>query len=308
MSAAYSHTTVLLQETVSALPLQTGRYFVDGTLGGAGHTEQLLEQSEATVIGIDRDDVALTYSKKRLERFGERVVLVKDEFKNIKAILETLQIAEIDGAILDLGVSSFQLDDKTRGFSYHEEAPIDMRMDREAALSAEQVVNEYEEEALKRIIYQYGEERFAPRIARAIVAARPIATTIQLAEIIKNAIPAANRRKGPHPARRTFQAIRIEVNEELSMLEQALQDFIEVLALKGRLAVITFHSLEDRIVKNTFRTAMHPCTCPPDFPICVCGKTPLGKVITRKPIVPSTGEVEENNRARSAKLRIFEKI
>ncbi|MGI6664127.1 MAG: 16S rRNA (cytosine(1402)-N(4))-methyltransferase RsmH [Christensenellaceae bacterium] len=308
MSAAYSHTTVLLQETVSALPLQMGRYFVDGTLGGAGHTEQLLEQSKATVIGIDRDDIALTYSKKRLERFGERVVLVKDEFKNIKAILETLQIAEIDGAILDLGVSSFQLDDKTRGFSYHEEAPIDMRMDREAALSAEQVVNEYEEEALKRIIYQYGEERFAPRIARAIVAARPIVTTTQLAEIIKNAIPAANRRKGPHPARRTFQAIRIEVNEELSMLEQALQDFIEVLASKGRLAVITFHSLEDRIVKNTFRTAMHPCTCPPDFPICVCGKTPLGKVITRKPIVPSAGEVEENNRARSAKLRIFEKI
>lgn len=299
------HTTVLLEKTVSLLPLDTGKLFVDGTLGGGGHAERLLCFSDARLIAIDKDADAIARSKARLEPYGDRVTFVQDDFKNIKYILNSLGEKQIDGAILDLGVSSFQLDEVDRGFSYMKDAPIDMRMDRSAKLSGYDVVNGYDKENLKKIIYTYGEERFGGRIADAIVKNRPIETTLQLAEVIKSAIPASSRRGGPHPAKRTFQAIRIEVNGELDKLGEAMEDFVDALALGGVLAVITFHSLEDRAVKQAFKTAENPCTCPPDFPICVCGKVSKGSVLTKKPLLPEVEELGENPRARSAKLRAF---
>jgi 16S rRNA (cytosine1402-N4)-methyltransferase len=308
MSTTFTHTTVLLEETVAQLPLATGKIFVDGTMGGGGHSERILQCSQAELIAVDKDDQAFGYAKARLEAYEKRVTFVKSDFKEIKEILQQLNIAQIDGMVLDLGVSSFQLDDAERGFSYMKDAPIDMRMDRRAAFSAYDIVNGYDKQALQKIIYEYGEEKFGSRIAEAIIRNRPIKTTLQLAEVIKQAIPASNRRTGPHPAKRTFQALRIEVNDELGILQQAIEDIIDVLAPGGVISIITFHSLEDRIVKNTFRTAEHPCTCPPEFPQCICGKKSKGKVLTRKPILPSEREVELNPRARSAKLRAFQKI
>lgn len=302
------HISVLLNEAVAALPLQRGLWFVDGTLGGGGHAEAILLASKGKLLGIDKDEAAISRTKQRLAQFSDRVIYVHDDFTNIKNIVMQNGDVKIDGAVLDLGVSSYQLDETDRGFSYSKDAPIDMRMDKSARFSADDVVNQYSEEELRRIIYTYGEERFGGRIAAAIVKNRPIHSTLQLAEIIKAAIPAANRRTGPHPARRTFQAIRIETNSEISNLQAAVEDFIACLAPGGRISIITFHSLEDRIVKNVFRTAQDPCTCPKDIPMCVCGKKQQGKVITRKPILPSEEEIKQNPRARSAKLRVFEKI
>lgn len=301
------HVSVLYEESLKALLPAEGKVMVDGTLGGGGHTEGLL-RAGCRVVGIDKDAAAIERCRERLAPFGERISLVKDDFKHIKAVLDRLGIEKIDGALLDLGVSSYQLDEGERGFSYSKEAPLDMRMDRESGLSAYDVVNGYSASELRRIIFTYGEDKFAGRIAAAMVRNRPIETTTELSEIIKAAIPAAKRRTGGHPAKRTFQAIRIEVNGELEGLEQALQDYIDVLAPGGRLAVITFHSLEDRAVKQTFRTAENPCTCPPDYPQCVCGKKPKGRLVNRKPILPGEAELAHNPRSRSAKLRIFEKI
>ncbi len=301
------HVSVLYEESLKALLPAEGKVMVDGTLGGGGHTEGLL-RAGCRVVGIDKDTAAIERCRERLAPFGERISLVKDDFKHIKAVLDRLGIEKIDGALLDLGVSSYQLDEGERGFSYSKEAPLDMRMDRESGLSAYDVVNGYSASELRRIIFTYGEDKFAGRIAAAMVRNRPIETTTELSEIIKAAIPAAKRRTGGHPAKRTFQAIRIEVNGELEGLEQALQDYIDVLAPGGRLAVITFHSLEDRAVKQTFRTAENPCTCPPDYPQCVCGKKPKGRLVNRKPILPGEAELAHNPRSRSAKLRIFEKI
>ncbi len=305
MSQEFTHTTVLLEETVAQLPLARGKVFVDCTMGGGGHSERILQQSQGRLIAIDKDDQAFLYARKRLAPYADRVTFVKSDFHDIKRVLQEQGVAAVDGIVVDLGVSSFQLDDAERGFSYQKDAPIDMRMDRQAAFSAYDVVNGYDKQALQRVIYEYGEERYGARIADAIIRHRPIETTLELAEVIKQAIPAASRRTGPHPAKRTFQALRIEVNDEIGSLQRALEDMIDVLAPGGVLSVITFHSLEDRIVKNTFRTAEHPCTCPPEFPQCICGKKSKGKVLTRKPILPSEEELERNPRARSAKLRAF---
>lgn len=302
------HIPVLYNECINALMPGKGGLFVDGTLGGAGHSKGLLEAGNINLIGIDKDEDAIVRCTEYLKDFAGRVTFVKDDYKNIKRILCELQIDGIDGALLDLGVSSFQIDTIERGFSYSEEAPLDMRMDKSSGLSAYEVINEYDKNDLKRILFEYGEEKFAPVIVNAIIKNRPIATTTQLAEIIKNAIPAAARRTGGNPAKRTFQAIRIEVNAEINGLEEAIYSFIEVLNPGGRLAVISFHSLEDRAVKQAFKRAENPCTCPPDFPVCVCGKKPLGKQLTRKPILPSAEENEENKRAHSAKLRVFERM
>lgn len=305
MSQEFTHTTVLLEETVAQLPLARGKVFVDCTMGGGGHSERILQQSQGRLIAIDKDDQAFLYAGKRLAPYADRVTFVKSDFHDIKRVLQEQGVAAVDGIVVDLGVSSFQLDDAERGFSYQKDAPIDMRMDRQAAFSAYDVVNGYDKQALQRVIYEYGEERYGARIADAIIRHRPIEMTLELAEVIKQAIPAASRRTGPHPAKRTFQALRIEVNDEIGSLQRALEDMIDVLAPGGVLSVITFHSLEDRIVKNTFRTAEHPCTCPPEFPQCICGKKSKGKVLTRKPILPSEEELERNPRARSAKLRAF---
>ena len=281
-----THTTVLLHETVNSLPLETGKIFVDCTLGGGGHSLEILKSSEARLIAIDKDEYAIDYSKERLKEYSDRITFVRSDF---------------------LGVSSFQLDDESRGFSYMKDSPIDMRMDRDDPFSAEQIVNGYPKDELIRILYEYGEEKYAPRIAEAIIRNRPIETTGQLSEIVKSALPAAERRKNHHPAKKTFQAIRIETNGELETLKSAVEDFIDVLNDGGVAAIITFHSLEDRIVKEAFRKAENPCTCPPSFPVCVCGKKSRGRVMTKKPIVPSEEEVEDNPRARSAKLRVFRK-
>lgn len=304
-----SHIPVLYDECLDALRLERKNcIFVDGTLGGGGHSEGILLKSDGKLIAIDKDTAAIERCSKRLDEFKGRVTFVKNDFKNIKSILCELGIEGIDGALLDLGVSSFQLDEAQRGFSYNKEARLDMRMDQNNPLSAYEVVNEYPVEELRRILYEYGEEKFSSKIAAAIIKARPIENTLELADTVKNAIPAAARRTGGHPAKRTFQAIRIEVNGELDGLYEAMDSFIEVLNPGGRLAVITFHSLEDRAVKRAFKKAENPCTCPPDFPQCVCGKRPKGKCVNRKPILPSLEEMEQNNRAHSAKLRIFEKI
>ncbi len=305
----FCHTTVLKQETVDGLCVKEGGLYVDMTLGGGGHSEEILTRG-GHVIGIDQDAAALAAAGERLAVFGKRFTPVKSNFKEIKSVLSALDIQKVDGVLMDLGVSSPQLDTAERGFSYMQDAPLDMRMDRENALSAREVVNEFGEDELFRIIAEYGEEKWAKRIAAFICAARkeaPIETTLSLVSIIKAAVPKGARRDGPHPAKRTFQAIRIAVNGELSALEEALGDAMDSLREGGRISVITFHSLEDRIVKNAFQAAAVGCTCPKEYPVCICGKKPTIRIISRKPILPSEEELAENPRARSAKLRIAEK-
>ncbi|CCQ98184.1 S-adenosyl-dependent methyltransferase active on membrane-located substrates [[Clostridium] ultunense Esp] len=308
----FHHRTVLLQEAVEALQIKENGIYVDGTLGGGGHSEAILSRlKNGLLIGIDQDDRAIAAAGERLHPGKNRLLLVRDNFVHMDAILNQQGIEKVDGFLFDLGVSSPQLDEEERGFRYQEEAPLDMRMDRRQSLTAYEVVNEWPEGELTRIIREYGEERFARSIARRIVERRktaPIATTGELVEVIKEAIPAPARRTGPHPAKRTFQAIRIAVNRELEVLGRALHLAIERLKPGGRIAVISFHSLEDRIVKETFQEYAAGCTCPPDFPVCVCGKEPIVKIITRKPILPSEEEIETNPRARSAKLRVAEKV
>lgn len=309
----FKHTSVLLNETIESLNINPKGIYVDGTLGGGGHASALCNRlsAEGLLIGIDRDKDALKAASERLEGFKCRKIFVRDNYSNIKSILKELNIAKIDGAMLDLGVSSFQLDNPERGFSYMQNAPLDMRMNQDDDFTAENVVNDYSADELRRIIKEYGEERWASRIAEFIVKERkkhPITSTEELVGIIKAAVPASARREGPHPAKRTFQAIRIEVNDELGQLKKAVRDFIDVLNPKGRLSIITFHSLEDRIVKETFVHEMNPCTCPPGLPVCVCGNKPVLKKITGKPIVAGKEELAENPRSRSAKLRVAEKI
>lgn len=308
----FKHISVLLNESVDSLNIKSDGIYVDGTMGGGGHSEAIVKRlgKDGRLIGIDRDTEALGASKKRLASF-DNVTYVHNNYKNIKDVLSQLGVDGIDGAVLDLGVSSYQLDCKERGFSYMEDAPLDMRMNRENPKSAYDVVNTYSEQELARIFFEYGEEKFSRKVARIIADRRkdkPIETTLELVDIIKAAIPEKFRQKGSHPAKRVFQAIRIEVNGELEDLKGALDDFFESLKPGARLAVITFHSLEDRIVKNAFNEYATGCTCPKDFPICVCGNKPRGKVITRKPLLPSEVEYEENKRSKSAKLRIAEKL
>jgi len=311
----YRHTSVLARETVDGLrPLPGGKY-ADGTLGGGGHAALICERigNKGVFLGIDKDGEAITAARERLEPYGCEKLFFHTSFEYVKAALKEAGILAINGAVLDLGVSSRQLDEAARGFSYMQDGPLDMRMDagNGEGLRAEDVVNEYGEEELCRIIRDFGEERWAKRIASFIADERKrgrIGSTSELTEIIKRAIPAAARRDGPHPAKRTFQAIRIEVNDELGALERAIGDFIDVLGHGGRLAVITFHSLEDRIVKEAFRRREDPCECPEGVPVCVCGKVADARRVTKKPILPSAEEMEENPRARSAKLRILEKL
>lgn len=308
----FHHISVLLNECIEGLNIKPDGIYVDGTLGGAGHGSQVCARlnENGTFIGIDQDINAINAASKVLENCKNKVILQHRNFSSIKEILQDLNIEGVNGILLDLGVSSHQLDEAQRGFSYMNDAPLDMRMDIRNDFSAYNVVNEYSAKELERVIWEYGEERWAKRIVQFIIEARkekPINTTYELVEIIKKAIPKGARKDGPHPAKRTFQAIRIEVNSELEILRQAIEDMAQELLPGGRLCIITFHSLEDRIVKETFRKLENPCICPPSFPICVCNKKPLGKVITRKPILPSEEELEQNHRARSAKLRIFEK-
>ncbi|MBR0575403.1 16S rRNA (cytosine(1402)-N(4))-methyltransferase RsmH [Proteiniclasticum sp. BAD-10] len=306
----FKHVSVLLEECLEALNIKEGGIYVDCTLGGAGHTREILKRlKNGRLIGIDQDQDALSNARVLLKDY-DNVTLVHSNFESIKGILAETAPSGVDGILMDLGVSSYQLDEGERGFSYMKDAPLDMRMNREEALSAYEVVNSYSLEELTRIIRDYGEEKFAKRIAQFILKARegkPVETTGELVEIIKAAIPAKARREGPHPAKRTFQAIRIEVNRELSILHQTVLDAVEALKPEGRLAIITFHSLEDRIVKNTYRELMDPCTCPKNMP-CICGKVPTVKVLTKKPIVPGDTEIDENPRSRSAKLRVLEKL
>ncbi|MCI1931349.1 MAG: 16S rRNA (cytosine(1402)-N(4))-methyltransferase RsmH [Clostridia bacterium] len=308
----FHHVSVLLNECINGLNIKENGIYVDGTLGGGGHSYKIAEKlTSGKLIGIDQDINAIEAAGKKLEQFKDKITLVHDNFSNIKAIMKNLGIEKVDGFLLDIGVSSYQLDEAKRGFSYMQDAPLDMRMDVSADLSAYDVVNGYTQKQLDDVIFNYGEERWAKRIAQFIVEERkkkPIESTFELVDIIKKAVPKGARKDGPHPAKRTFQAIRIEVNHELDILERTIDDMTEILNPRGRLCIITFHSLEDRIVKNTFRKQENPCTCPPEFPVCVCGKKPLGKVITRKPILPSDEEIEENHRSRSAKLRILERI
>ncbi|MBR6700451.1 MAG: 16S rRNA (cytosine(1402)-N(4))-methyltransferase RsmH [Firmicutes bacterium] len=309
----FKHTSVLLYETVDGLNVKPDGIYVDGTLGGGGHASELCRRlsKEGTLIGIDRDKDALAAASQRLKEFDCKKIFVQDNYSNIKEILQDLNLEKIDGAMLDLGVSSFQLDNPERGFSYMQDAPLDMRMNRDDVFTAYDVVNEYSSGELKRIIKEYGEERWASRIADFIVkerAKKKIDSTEELVRIIKAAVPASARRDGPHPAKRTFMAIRIEVNDELGQLRKAAEDFIDVLAPGGRLSVITFHSLEDRIVKEAFAKEVNPCTCPPGLPVCVCGNKPRLKKITGKPTVAGEEELTENPRSRSAKLRVVERV
>ena len=309
----FHHVSVLLEECIQGLNIKPDGSYLDGTLGGAGHSEAICHHlgEKGVLIGIDQDRHAIEAAQERLEKFEDRIILYQDNFANVKNVLEKVKVLKVNGIVLDLGVSSYQLDEAERGFSYMQDGPLDMRMDPEGLRSAQNVINEYSEEDLARIIKEYGEERWAKRIARFIVEERkkkPFTTTMELVEVIKKAVPKGARRDGPHPAKRTFQAIRIEVNQELAILEQSIKDMVDVLDTGGRLCIITFHSLEDRIVKQTFRHLENPCICPPDFPICICGKQPVAKIITRKPILPTNEEIGKNPRARSAKLRILEKI
>ncbi|TDT61865.1 16S rRNA (cytosine(1402)-N(4))-methyltransferase RsmH [Fonticella tunisiensis] len=308
----FKHVSVMLKECIEGLNIKPDGIYVDGTLGGAGHSSEILKRLNGSglLVGIDQDQNAIKASRERLKDYNN-LIFVHNNFSNIKEILSNLGIKGIDGMLLDLGVSSHQLDTPERGFSYMHDAPLDMRMNMEAQLSAMDVVNGYSKEELYKIIKEYGEEKWAGRIADFIVRERnkkTIETTYELVNVIKAAIPASARREGHHPAKRTFQAIRIEVNREIELLEQAVNDCIDVLKKNGRLCIITFHSLEDRIVKNVFKKRENPCTCPPNFPVCVCNNEPDVKIITKKPIVPSDEEVEMNPRSRSAKLRIAEKI
>ena len=309
----FKHESVMLEETVSLLITRHDGIYIDGTIGGAGHTMRILKElsGEARMLGIDRDIEALNAAKARTEAAGYSVELVKDNFCNIKEILKKKNIEKITGAMIDLGVSSYQLDNPERGFSYMNDAPLDMRMDASQYKSAYHVVNDYSEWQLYSLIRDYGEENWAKRIAQFIVAAREngaIETTGQLVKIIEAAIPAAARKNGGHPAKRTFQAIRIEVNDELRHLEQAVRDFVDVLEEGGRLCVLTFHSLEDRIVKRVFRELENPCTCAPEAPICVCGKKPSVKILTKRPLIASEEELNNNSRSKSAKLRAVQKV
>ena len=308
----FHHVSVLLQECIDGLNIRPDGIYVDGTLGGAGHSFQIASRlTTGRLIGIDRDQVALEAAGKRLAPYQDRITLVHSNFCDIKEVLAKLNIPGVDGILLDLGVSSPQLDDGERGFSYMTDAPLDMRMNRQDTLSASTVVNTWPREELKRILYDYGEERYAPQIASAICRRReegPIETTLELVDVIRSAMPPAALREKQHPAKRSFQAIRIAVNDELGSVEQVMRDAIPCLNQGGRLAVITFHSLEDRIVKNAMAAAARGCTCPPEFPVCVCGKKPAVKLVNRKPIVSGSKELEDNPRARSAKLRVCEKI
>lgn len=308
----FKHTSVLLKESIEGLNIKPEGIYVDGTLGGAGHASVVagMLTGKGRLIGIDQDEAAIKAATERLLPYKEHVTIVRDNYRNTPKALKELDIDGIDGMLLDLGVSSYQLDNEERGFSYRYDTPLDMRMDQRSSFSAKEIVNEYSEMELFRVIRDYGEDKFAKNIAKHIVAARqkkPIETTGELNEIIKAAIPARMRAEGGHPSKRTFQAIRIECNHELEVLKDSLTELIDLLNPGGRLCIITFHSLEDRIVKTAFRQAANPCTCPPSFPVCVCGKVSKGTVITGKPILPGEEEMEVNSRAKSAKLRIFER-
>ena len=308
----FVHQSVLLRPAVEALAIRPDGIYLDGTLGGAGHSYQIAARlTTGRLIGLDRDEVALAAARQRLQPYIDRVTLVHSNFAQLSQVLDRLEIPAVDGMLFDLGVSSPQLDDAERGFSYMHDAPLDMRMDRSGGLTAYEVVNTWPEAELKRILYTYGEERYAPRIAAAIEkrrAEKPIETTLELAEIIRGAMPPQALREKQHPAKRSFQAIRIAVNDELAAVEQMLTAAVDRLNPGGRLAVITFHSLEDRIVKSAFQAAAQGCTCPKEFPVCVCGKTPKVRILTRHPIVADEAELAENPRARSAKLRVAERI
>ena len=309
----FQHKSVLLQECIDALNIRPDGIYLDGTLGGAGHSSQIARRltEGGRLIGVDRDRTALAAAKERLAPYADRVTLVHSNFAEIDAILDSLGIPAVDGMLFDLGVSSPQLDDASRGFSYMADAPLDMRMDKDDALTAGEVVNTWPQGELRRILYDYCEERYAPQIAAAICRARekaPVETTLELVDIIRSAMPAQALREKQHPAKRSFQAIRIAVNDELGAVSRMMQAAVGRLNPGGRLAVITFHSLEDRIVKSEMQQAARGCTCPPEFPVCVCGKKPLVKLVTRKPIVSGPAELEENPRARSAKLRVAEKL
>lgn len=308
----FNHVSVLLNETIEGLNIKPDGIYADGTLGGAGHSYQIASKLNGLgrLIGFDQDEDAITASTERLKEF-KNVTIVRSNYRNMKEELNNRGINKVDGILLDLGVSSYQLDTVSRGFSYKEAAPLDMRMDNRNEVTARDIVNNYSQGDLFRIIRDYGEDKFAANIAKHIVMNReikPIETTTELAEIVKAAIPMKFRKQGGHPAKQTFQAIRIELNSELSVLKESLMDMIDLLNPNGRICIITFHSLEDRIVKNIFKEAEDPCTCPKNFPTCVCGKKSKGKVITRKPILPSEEELKLNLRSKSAKLRIFEKI
>lgn len=309
----FVHKSVLLDEVIEGLNIKPDGIYVDGTLGGAGHSYHICEKltEGGRLIGIDQDEDAIAAATKRLEPFMDRVTIVRDNYCNIRAVLNSLNVDKVDGILLDIGVSSYQLDTEERGFTYKEEnAPLDMRMDQRMTITAEDIVNEYSEMELFRVIRDYGEDQFAKNIAKHIVRAREqerITTTGQLTEIIKAAIPMKMRMAKGHPAKKTFQAIRIELNKELEVLENSIDDMIELLNDEGRLCIITFHSLEDRIVKNRFRDNVDVCTCPKSFPVCVCNNKPKGWIVTRKPIVPSEQELADNKRSKSSKLRIFER-
>lgn len=308
----FVHKSVLLNETIDGLNIQPDGIYVDGTLGGGGHAYEVCRRlgDKGSIVGIDQDAAAIEAAGNRLKDFGEKVTIVRSNYCDMKSKLHELGIDKVDGIVLDLGVSSYQLDTAERGFSYREDAPLDMRMDTRQKMTARDIVNDYEEMELYRVIRDYGEDKFAKNIAKHIVAARkvkPIETTGELTEIIRASIPMKYQKKSGHPAKRTFQAIRIELNRELEVLKDSLDDMIDLLNPGGRLCIITFHSLEDRIVKSAFRENENPCTCPSDFPVCVCGKVSKGSILTRKPILPSEEEMEENSRTKSAKLRIFER-
>lgn len=307
----FKHKSVLLNETIDGLNIKPDGIYVDGTLGGGGHAYEVCRRlgEKGSIIGIDQDAAAIEAASARLKDFGEKVTIVRSNYCDMKSKLHELGIDKVDGIVLDLGVSSYQLDTAERGFSYREDAPLDMRMDTRQKMMARDIVNDYTEADLYRVIRDYGEDKFAKNIAKHIVQARavkPVETTAELSEIIRASIPMKFQKKSGHPAKRTFQAIRIELNRELDVLRDSLDDMIDLLNPGGRLCIITFHSLEDRIVKSAFRKNENPCTCPPDFPVCVCGKKSKGSIITKKPILPSEEELEYNSRSKSAKLRIFE--
>ncbi len=308
----FSHKSILLNEVINSLNIKADGIYADGTLGGGGHSYEIAKRlsDKGRLIGIDQDEAAIKAAGERLKEFTDKGIatIVRDNYRNIKAVLRELGVESVDGILLDLGVSSYQFDEADRGFSYRYDAPLDMRMDQRSQLSAKEIVNGYSEADLFRILRDYGEEKFAKNIAKHIVLARadkPIETTFELNEIIKESIPAKMRAGKGHPSKQTFQAIRIECNRELDVLKEALEDMISLLRPDGRLAIITFHSLEDRMVKNKFKDLTNPCICPPNFPVCTCNRKPLGETLTRKPILPGEEEMEENPRSKSAKLRVF---
>lgn len=308
----FKHTSVLLEETIENLNIKPNGVYVDGTLGGAGHSHEILKRlgEGGRLIGIDQDGEAIAAAKKRLVEYGDKVTIVRDNYQNFKSILDELTIFQVDGILLDIGVSSYQLDNVDRGFTYRVDAPLDMRMDDRQTKTAKDIVNGYSEQELFRILREYGEERFAKSIAYHIVTYREkkeIETTEELNAIIRSSIPAKVRNAQGHPSKQTFQAIRIELNHELEVLSNSIDGMIDCLKPGGRLCIITFHSLEDRIVKNAFRKNENPCICPPNFPVCTCDRKSKGKVVTRKPILPTDEEMEQNSRSKSAKLRVFEK-